>query len=466
MLVAVLVVAALLLATAGWLGAQRINRPLARPALQSAVPASLAVAGAVPSLPWPSKGQGAVSIPSLGYAQQSGPESSVPIASLTKLTNATVILRDHPVPAGASGPSITITADDVTEYDFELHNDQSTVPIHVGEVLTERQMLEGLLTQSANDMAYSLAVWDAGSLPAFVAKMNALAASLGTTATHYVDASGYDPGSVSSASDVLRVAAAGMADPTFAEIVGMSSIDFPGVGTLPNVVSEIGKNGVIGVKSGYTSKAGGCLVLAANRVEGDHTALVLVAVLGQPTPPPIVPKTTTTTAPKPAPTTTTTTTAPAPGVVPPPTTAPPPTTPPPPPPPPTTTTTIPIDDLQVPDPLKYTRPVTEALLAATQAGMVPVSVATEGAVLGTATAVWGGQPHKVAVVAGSTASLLGWPGQQVAAVTSLKPVQAGGTQGSQVGTAQFSLGVQRETVPLKLGSTVPEPDWWWRLLHG
>jgi serine-type D-Ala-D-Ala carboxypeptidase (penicillin-binding protein 5/6) len=458
--VAIAVVVALLLATAGWAGAQRINHPLSRPAVQSGLPASLTVAGSPPALPWPAKGQGAVAIPALGYTGQSGLEPSVPIASLTKMTNALVVLRDHPVPAGADGPSITMTAADVAEYDIELHNDQSTVPIHTGEVLTERQMLEALLTQSANNMAYSLAVWDAGSVPAFVVKMNALAASLGATSTHYVDASGYDPGSVSTASDVLRVAAAGMLDPTFSEVVGLASIDFPGVGTLPNVVSEIGKNGVIGIKSGYTSKAGGCLVLAANRVEGDHTALVLVAVLGQPTPPPIVPKTTTTTAPKPAPTTTTT--APAPGVVPPPTTPPPPTTLPP---PPTTTTTIPIDDLQVPDPLKYTRPVTEALLQATQAGMVPVAVATKGAVVGTATAVWGGQPHRVAVVAGQSASVLGWPGQQVAATTALDPVRAGGPRGSMVGTAHFTLGTQSETVALKLASTVPEPTWWWRLLH-
>jgi D-alanyl-D-alanine carboxypeptidase (penicillin-binding protein 5/6) len=459
--VAIAIVVALLLSTAGWAGAQRINRPLAPPVIQSGVPAALTVAGSSPALPWPAKGQGAVSIPALGYAQQSGLEASVPIASLTKMTNALVVLRDHPVPAGATGPSITITAADEAEYDNELHNDQSTVPIRTGEVLTELQMLEALLTQSANDMAYSLAMWDAGSIPAFVAKMNALAVSLGTTSTHYVDASGYDPGSVSTASDCLRVAAAAMLDPTFAAVVGMSSISFPGVGTVPNVVSEIGKNGVIGIKSGYTSEAGGCLVLAADRVVGDHSVLVLVAVLGQPTPPPIVPKTTTTTAPRPPPTTTTT--APAPGVVPPPTTPPPPTTVPPP--PPTTTTTVPVDDLEVPDPLRYTRPVTEALLQAALAGVVPVAVATKGAAVGTATAQWGSQPHRVAVEAGQSASVLGWPGQQVAATTSLHPVRAGEARGAGVGTAHYTLGTQSETVPLTLASTVPEPSWWWRLLH-
>ena len=47
--------------------------------------------------------------------------------------------------------------------------------IEVGEQLTERQALEAMLTQSANDVAYTLAVWDAGSVDAFVVKMNALA---------------------------------------------------------------------------------------------------------------------------------------------------------------------------------------------------------------------------------------------------------------------------------------------------
>ncbi len=130
-------------------------------------------------------------------------------------------------------------------------------------MLTERQMLEAMLTQSANDIAYSLAVWDAGSIPAFVAKMNATAALVGATSSHYVDESGYDPGSVSTASDCLRVAAAAMTIPTFAEVVAMTSVTLPLVGTVPNIVTEIGSNGVVGIKSGYTSQAKGCMVLAA-----------------------------------------------------------------------------------------------------------------------------------------------------------------------------------------------------------
>ena len=489
LVLAIVVVLALLMATAGWAGAQRINRPLARPSVLASKAAVLTVAGSNPSLPWPAKGQGAISVPAFNYAQQSGPEVPVPIASLTKMTSALVVLRDHPVPAGASGPAITVTADDYAEYQNELHNDQSTVAIQIGEVLTERQMLEALLTQSANDIAYTLATWDAGSIPAFVAKMNALALSLGATSTHYVDASGYDPHSVSTAADCLRIAGAAMAVPTFAEVVGMASISLPLVGTVPNVVTEIGKYNVVGVKSGYTSDAGGCMVLAADRVVEGRSVLVLAAVLAQPTPPPIVPKTTTTTAPKPAPAPPATAAAPAPAppataapaptaappattappatIAPPPTTAPPATAPPPttPPPPAPTTTTIPLKDLQVPDPFRYTRPVVEGLLTAAQTGVVPTTVAKAGDLVGSVTAVWGGQQHRVAVVAAQTASILGWPGQQVATATVLDPVPPGGPQGSRVGTARYSLGTQSETIPLRLASTVPEPSWWWRLIH-
>jgi D-alanyl-D-alanine carboxypeptidase (penicillin-binding protein 5/6) len=432
----------LILAAAGFVGAQRVNKRLPQPSLTAGLSATVSVEGSSPSLPWPSQGQGAVSIPALGFSAQSGSESSVPIASLTKMTNALVILHDHPVAAGADGPAITITADDMAQYDIEVHNDQSTVAIRTGEVMTERQMLEALLTQSANDIAYALAVWDAGSTAAFVAKMNAMAASLGATSSHYVDASGFDPSSVSTAADCLRIAAAAMAIPTFAEVVGMKSVTLPLVGVRANVVTEIGSNGVIGVKSGYTSAAKGCMVLATNRVIDGRTVLVLVAVLSQPTPPPTVPTTTTTT-----------TTAPAAGAA----SSSAPTT---------TTTTIPIDELNVPDPFKFTRPVVEALLSATAAGVVKAPVASAGQTAGTVNANWGGSTHQVGVVTSGNAWLVAWPGQQVTATTKLSTVRAGGSKGTVVGTAHYALGSQTTTVPLKLVRTVPEPSWWWRLTHG
>jgi hypothetical protein len=459
-------VALLLVGGTTWVAVQRINATLAPTVPHAIVTAAAVVPGANPVLPWPAKGQGAVIVPSLGFSAQSGPEMPVPIASLTKITTAVVVLKDHPIAAGTDGPVITVTPDDAAEYEAELHLDESSIVIQTGETLTERQMLEAMLTQSANDIAYSLAVWDAGSVPAFVGKMNALATTVGATNTHYVDASGYDPQSVSSAADVLKIASVGMSIPTFAEVVALPKVTLPLVGTLANIVTEVGTGGVIGIKSGYTSEAGACMVLAANRLIQGRSVLVIVDVLGQPTPPPTLPKpspTTTTTRPPP----TTTTAPPAAGTPPPPSTAPTTTTtttttrPP----PTTTTTTVPSTDLPIADPFKFTRPVVEPLLAATQAAIVPVTVATTGAPAGSVTTVWGGQPHSARYVTASEAWLPGWPGQEVKSMTRFVAVPPGSPARTLVGSSIYAIGSQFQVVQLRLIEPVPEPSVWWRLQH-
>ncbi len=433
-----LVVVAVVAAAA--VAAERINQPLGATTLHAGLAPSSVVVGEPSALPWPATGQGAIAVPAIGHTDQSGPEQPVPIASLTKLATAVVVLHDHPIAPGADGPPITVTAADAAEYEVELHLDESTLEIQAGEVLTERQMLEALLVVSSNDIAYSLAVWDAGTESAFVVKMNALAASLGATSSHFVDASGYDPASRSTAADCLRIAAEGMRDPTFAAVVAMPSVTLPLVGTVHNVVSEVGNDGVVGIKSGYTSQAGGCLVLAGVRTVDGRPVTVLIAVLGQPVPPPV-------------PTSTTTSTS---------TTAPPPATAPS---GPTTTTTLPPGEFTVPDPFRYTRPVADALLAATAAGVVPVTVSNAGAAVGSASTSWGGRTYRVPVVTAHTAWLFGWPGQQVDSATELRPVAPGSQKGSTVGSALFALGTQIQVVPLDLATTVPEPSLWWRLVH-
>ena len=275
-----------LVACAGLVAAQRIRRPLPQfTAATGRLPATV-VPGSPPAPPWPAAGQGALAIPALGYTEQSGPEQPVPIASLTKMTTAVVVLRDHPVPLNSSGPTVTITPDEAAQFDVNLANDETNIPLQAGETLTELQLLEALLNQSADDVAYTLAVWDAGSQPAFVTKMNALAASLGAVDSHYVDASGFDPRSVSTAADTLRIAAAGMSIPTFAAVAGMQTVSLPGVGAVHNIVTEIGTDGIVGVKSGYTSQASGCMVLAGFRSVRGQSVLVLASALGQREPAP------------------------------------------------------------------------------------------------------------------------------------------------------------------------------------
>ena len=151
----------------------------------------------------------------------------------------------------------------------------------MGEVLTEHQLLEGLLVHSANNFADTLARWDAGDVPTFVAKMNAAAQQLGMLHTHYADPSGFDEASQSTAGDLLKVARVDMEDPTFASIVKMSSVTLPVAGTISTYTPRLGFQGVIGVKSGFTTAAGGCDVVAVVRRAHGKNVMILAAVTGQ-----------------------------------------------------------------------------------------------------------------------------------------------------------------------------------------
>lgn len=237
---------------------------------------------AAPVLPWPAAGEAAVAVPSLGVLQTNGAQQPVPVASLTKIMTAYLVLRDHPLADGAQGPTVTMGAVDVADDASDEAQNASNVPVTAGEVLTERQLLDGMLVRSANDFADALARWDAGSVAAFVAQMNATAERLGLSATHFADPSGLADGSQSSAGDLARLSALAMAQPAFAAAVDEPTVTLPGAGTEANYVTAVGHGGVIGVKSGFTQAAMGCLVLAAEPVVDGRPVLALAVVTGQP----------------------------------------------------------------------------------------------------------------------------------------------------------------------------------------
>ncbi len=259
----------------------RLEAPTPVAAVTDMVAPTVRAASSPVVLPWPTTGQAAVAVPSVGVDVTSGPETPVPIASLTKMMTAYVVLHDHPIGPAQNGPSVTMSQTDVNDFDNDTVEDEANAQVTAGEVLTERQLLEGLLVHSANNFADTLARWDAGSIPAFVAKMNSTAAQLGMDHTHYADPSGFDQGSQSTAGDLLKVAGLDMENPTFAGIVKMSSVTLPVAGTISTYTPWLGFQGVIGVKSGFTTAAGGCDVVAVMRMVHGQPTLVLSAVTGQ-----------------------------------------------------------------------------------------------------------------------------------------------------------------------------------------
>ena len=134
--------------------------------------------GPLGAIAWPASGVSAAGISGIGILPGPGASQPVPIASVAKVMTAYIILRDHPLGADEPGPAIVVRPGEAAAYPAQARNGDSLVPVTAGEQLTERQALEALLLPSADNMAWILARWDAGSQAAFTAQMNTTARRL------------------------------------------------------------------------------------------------------------------------------------------------------------------------------------------------------------------------------------------------------------------------------------------------
>jgi D-alanyl-D-alanine carboxypeptidase (penicillin-binding protein 5/6) len=193
-----------------------------------------------------------------------------PIASLTKIMTALLVIEDGNLNRKIKVPKVAT----------------QVVPSKEGLRLNhwypERQLLYSALMVSANDSATALgyAAGD-GSLAHFYRRMNEKARELGLTGTTYHSASGLnDRTNLSTALDQALLARVALRDPVFRQIVGTvrKVVEWPP----PTYAKEwINHNrmlttyaGTYGVKTGYTAKAGACLVVAAER--GGHHLIGVV----------------------------------------------------------------------------------------------------------------------------------------------------------------------------------------------
>ena len=148
---------------------------------------------------------------------------------------------------------------------------EESLRLRQGERLTVRQLLLGLLLKSANDAGVALAEAVDGSEAAFVRRMNRKAAALGLGATHYVTPYGLDrPGHQTSARDLARLWEVAMRRADFRSLVATRSARIPGGPlSLRRFVSTNQLLGsyrwTVGGKTGFTNRAGRCLVASASR---------------------------------------------------------------------------------------------------------------------------------------------------------------------------------------------------------
>jgi len=256
-------------------------RPLPAVAASPAIRGPL-VLGSAPAIPWPAQGKAALLVETLGEIGNAGGVTPSPMASTAKVMTALLTLEAHPLAPGQPGPVLTVSRADVATYNAELSHNESVVPVSAGEQLTEYQLLEGLLLPSASNFADLLANWVSGTVPAFITSMNSRATALGMTATHYADASGFSPLTVSIPSDLIKLARIAMALPAFASVVAEKQATLPVVGVIKNLDTLLGQDGIIGVKTGNTDQAGGCFIMAADLKVDGQPVRVYGAVIGQP----------------------------------------------------------------------------------------------------------------------------------------------------------------------------------------
>ncbi|MEV5784943.1 D-alanyl-D-alanine carboxypeptidase family protein [Streptomyces sp. NPDC048448] len=254
-------------------------RPLPSAALGLSADATYTFEGGTLDLPWPGHGQSAIEVEGVGSLGTDGKQAPAPIASVAKIMTAYVILQEHPLKGSEGGEKITV--DQQAEDESKLP-DESTAAMSKGQQFTEREMLQMLMIPSGNNAARLLARWDSDS-KSFVAKMNAAAKKLGMTNSTYTDPSGLQKTTVSTATDQLKLAKQVMQNDVFRGIVGMASAQIPGLDSkiYNNNDLLVKQVGVIGLKTGSSTPAGGNLVWAATKTVNGKQQTIYGAVLGQ-----------------------------------------------------------------------------------------------------------------------------------------------------------------------------------------
>ena len=190
------------------------------------------------------------------YARRS--RSRRPIASATKLMTALISFQQLPLSRRLEASPYTAGAA------------ESRINLRAGERIAVRDLLLGLLLESANDAAVTLARGTTGSVRAFVARMNERAARLELRDTHYENPIGFDdPANYSSALDLSILARTLLRNRTFAAIVDLPSARLR-TGSRPRIVANrnrlvAGVPWIDGVKTGHTQGAGYVLVGSGTR---------------------------------------------------------------------------------------------------------------------------------------------------------------------------------------------------------
>lgn len=235
--------------------------------------------GAAAALVWPDFGASAFG--AVGYdglLETSGSTDALPIASISKIITALVVLEAKPLGAGKDGPTISFSQADHDLYAFYLAQQGTVKPMPVGATMTQHQVLQVALIASANNYAATLADWAFGSMDAYVAATKLWLAAHGLNHTTVAEPTGINPANTSTASDLVTLGKLALANPIVSAIVATPTITLPIVGTINDTNKLLGHDGVIGIKTGTLTDS--TLLFASRFTVGGTPITVVGAVLG------------------------------------------------------------------------------------------------------------------------------------------------------------------------------------------
>lgn len=191
-------------------------------------------------------------------------ETRLPMASTTKIMTALIVAEDCDL------------SEVITVPDEAVNVEGSSIYLKKGERISVKDLLYGLMLRSGNDAACALAIHHSGSVEKFVEKMNGKAKELGADDTHFKNPSGLpDEAHYTTAKDLCNIARAAMGNKVFKEVVSTKNYngDFRQFLNKNKLLSSL--NGANGVKTGYTQRAGRCLVSSAARENMNVICVVL-----------------------------------------------------------------------------------------------------------------------------------------------------------------------------------------------
>lgn len=254
-----------------------VELPTATPKLVDLKPLTQKAASPV----WPDYGSGAAGVVGLdGVLTQYGNQSARPIASITKVITALVVLEAKPLDGDEAGPNLEMNQDDLQIYYQEAAAGAAVQPVKVGGLMTERQALETMLLPSAANYSVTLAVWAYGSVNAYLSAANTWLKKHNLNNTTIVDTSGMSDENVSTPSDLIEIGKLALANPALASIVALKQAAIPGVGTVSNSNRLLGSSGINGIKTGTTSAAGACLLFSSLASVGSEQVTIVGVILG------------------------------------------------------------------------------------------------------------------------------------------------------------------------------------------